>query len=61
MLERETEHILIFESGKKAFGLELDRVDSIVEKNRLLLFLMRLRLQRVLYFTGTGCSLFLTF
>lgn len=33
MLERETEHILIFESGKKVFGLELDRVDSIVEKD----------------------------
>ena len=33
MLERETEQILIFESGKKAFGLELDRVDSIAEKD----------------------------
>lgn len=32
MLERETEHILIFEIGRKLFGLELDRVDSIVEK-----------------------------
>ena len=33
MLERETEHIVIFESGKKVFGLELDRVDSIAEKD----------------------------
>jgi chemotaxis signal transduction protein len=33
MLECDLERILIFESGKKVFGLELDRVDSIVEKN----------------------------
>lgn len=32
MLERETERIVVFESGKTAFGLELDRVDSIIEK-----------------------------
>lgn len=35
MLERETEQILIFESGKKVFGLELDRVDSIAEKDSI--------------------------
>lgn len=32
MLERETEQILVFETGKQKFGLELDRVDSIIEK-----------------------------
>lgn len=32
MFEYETEQVLIFESGKKVLGLELDRVDSIIEK-----------------------------
>lgn len=33
MPKQDTEQIVVFECGTKAFGLELDRVDSIIEKD----------------------------